>query len=66
MAKMNSYKAGQFAVDKPLQLLGPTGYSKKSTLEYLYRCVRGWRIPGGTIEVQRNTISTELKKYGPD
>lgn len=66
MAKVKGNEAGQFAVDEALQVLGATGYSKSSPLEYLYRWVRGWRIAGGTVEVQRNAIATELKKHGLD
>ena len=66
MAKLMGNEAGQFAVDESLQILGAVGYSKASPLEYLYRWVRGWRIAGGTVEIQRNMIARDLKKYGLD
>lgn len=66
MAKVMGNEAGQFAVDEALQILGATGYSKESPIEYLYRWVRGWSIAGGTVEIQRNTIAEELKKDGLD
>jgi hypothetical protein len=28
--------------------------------------VRGWKIAGGTVEVQRNAIAGQIKKYGFD
>ncbi|MFC7233499.1 acyl-CoA dehydrogenase family protein [Saliphagus sp. GCM10025308] len=66
IAKVKANEAGQMAVDESLQIHGASGYMKESPLEYLYRLVRGWRIAGGTVEVQQNTIASQLKKYGFD
>lgn len=66
LAKVKANEVGQFVVDEALQIHGATGYMQGSPLEYMYRWVRGWRIAGGTVEVQRNGIASELKKKGLD
>lgn len=66
MAKVKANEAGQEVIDEALQIHGAIGYMQDSPLEYLYRWVRGWKIAGGTVEVQRNAIAKELKKYGLD
>ena len=64
MAKVLANEAGQDVVDEALQIHGAMGYMKESPIEYLYRLVRGWKIAGGTVEVQQNMIARDLKKYG--
>lgn len=64
MAKVMANEVGQDVVDEALQINGAMGYMKESPLEYLYRWVRGWKIAGGTVEVQRNRIAKEIKKNG--
>lgn len=64
MAKVMANEAGDYVVDQAVQIQGAMGYMKESPVEYLYRWVRGWRIAGGTTEVQRNMIARDLKKYG--
>ncbi|MEF8890257.1 MAG: acyl-CoA dehydrogenase family protein [Haloferacaceae archaeon] len=66
MAKVLANEAGQHAVDEALQICGARGYMQSHPVEYLYRWVRGWKIAGGTVEVQRNGIARELKKHGLD
>ncbi|UHQ98840.1 acyl-CoA dehydrogenase family protein (plasmid) [Natrinema zhouii] len=66
MAKVKANEVGQEVVDESMQIHGANGYMKDSPIEYLYRWVRGWKIAGGTVEVQRNAIASELKKYGLD
>lgn len=66
MAKVVANEAGQEVVDEALQLHGARGYAKESPLEYLYRLVRGWKIAGGTVEIQRGMIARDLKKHGLD
>jgi len=66
MAKVRANEVGQEVVDEALQIHGAMGYSKESPMEYLYRLVRGWKIAGGTVEIQRNGIAEQLKKYGLD
>ncbi|MFC7229819.1 acyl-CoA dehydrogenase family protein [Salinirubellus salinus] len=64
IAKVFANEAGQEVVDQAMQICGAMGYSKDSPLEYLYRWVRGWRIAGGTVEIHRNGIAEQLRKYG--
>ena len=64
MAKVMANEVGDDVVDEALQIHGAMGYMQESPLEYLYRWVRGWRIAGGTTEVQRNMIARDLKKHG--
>ncbi len=66
MAKVMANEVGGYVVDEALQLHGATGYMKGHPLEYLYRLVRGWKIAGGTVEVQRDAIAGQLRKYGLD
>lgn len=66
VAKVKANEVGQEVIDEALQIHGAIGYTKDSPIEYLYRWVRGWKIAGGTVEVQRNMIARDLKKYGLD
>ena len=51
-------------VDRAIQLFGAMGVSKELPLEYMYRCVRVWRIVEGPSEVHRWTIARDLLKQG--
>jgi alkylation response protein AidB-like acyl-CoA dehydrogenase len=64
VAKVMANESGEEVIDQALQIHGANGYMKDHPVEYLYRWVRGWRIAGGTVEVHRNTIAGQLKKYG--
>ena len=66
MAKLMANEVGQYVVDEALQIHGATGYMADHPLSYLYRLVRGWKIAGGTVEIQRNNIAKELKRHGLD
>lgn len=59
--------AGEMAervVSESLQIHGANGYQRGHPLEYLYRLQRGYRIAGGTDEIQKNTVANLLKKEG--
>ena len=64
IAKVKANEAAQDAIDEAVQIHGALGYMKGSPVEYLYRWVRGWKIAGGTVEIQRDSIAGQLKKYG--
>jgi alkylation response protein AidB-like acyl-CoA dehydrogenase len=64
MAKVKANEAAQEVIDDALQIHGAIGYTKESPVEYLYRWVRGWKIAGGTVETQRDSIAGEVKKHG--
>ncbi|WP_092907286.1 acyl-CoA dehydrogenase family protein [Halostagnicola kamekurae] len=66
LAKLKANEVAQKVVDEALQIHGAIGYMKESPLEYMYRCVRGWKITGGTVEAQRDGVASYLKKYGLD
>jgi len=51
-------------VSELLQVHGANGYQQGHPLEYLYRLVRGRRIAGGTTEIQRNLIASQIKEDG--
>jgi alkylation response protein AidB-like acyl-CoA dehydrogenase len=40
-----------------MQIMGGTGYSEESLVEYCFRRTRGWMIAGGTIEILLNRIA---------
>lgn len=48
--------------DDAIQLHGALGYSTDMPLEYLYRKIRGWSIAGGTVQILRNRLASEI--YG--
>ncbi|MEF8857056.1 MAG: acyl-CoA dehydrogenase family protein [Haloplanus sp.] len=51
-------------VSEALQVHGANGYQQGHPLEYLYRLQRGYRLGGGTDEIQKNTIARRLKDEG--
>lgn len=64
MAKLFATNVAAGIVDDALQFFGALGYMQGSPLEYLYRFVRGFRISGGTSQMQKNMISRELLRKG--
>jgi alkylation response protein AidB-like acyl-CoA dehydrogenase len=63
-ANLFSGQMSEYVISESLQLFGANGYQQGHPLEYLYRLQRGWRIAGGTDEIQRNTIARWLKRKG--
>lgn len=64
IVKLYSPNVAQEVIDESLQIHGGNGYQQGHPLEYLYRLVRGYRIGGGTDEIQRNTIAKLLQNRG--
>lgn len=64
IAKYYSARMCEMVVSEALQLHGANGYQRGHPLEYLYRFARGFKLAGGTNEIQKNTIARELKKNG--
>lgn len=64
MAKLAATRSADNIVDEALQIHGANGYMQGHPLEYLYRYIRGYRIAGGTDEIQRNTIARLLERDG--
>lgn len=55
--------ANEMVIDvtsKALQIHGAYGYTKEYTVERLYRDARAWAIAGGTAQMQRNMIASQL------
>ena len=57
MAKLACNEAGWFAANEALQVMGGTGFSQASLVEYCLRRIRGWMIAGGSLEMLRNRIA---------
>jgi len=64
VAKLYAAQMVDAVVDEALQINGASGYVRGHEIEYLYRLARLNRIAGGTDEIQRNNIASELKKNG--
>ena len=43
-----------------MQIMGATGYSKTSLVEYCMRRCRGWMIAGGSVEMLKNRIAEHV------
>lgn len=57
IAKVACNRAGFDAANESMQILGATGYSEDSLVEYCYRRTRGWMIAGGAVEILLNRIA---------
>jgi butyryl-CoA dehydrogenase len=60
MAKTFSVETATQVTDLALQIFGGYGYSEEGPVERLVRDARGWQIAGGTVQMQRITIASEL------
>lgn len=61
IVKLYSPNVAQDIIDEALQIHGANGYQAGHPLEFLYRLVRGFRIGGGTDEIQLNTIAQMMQ-----
>jgi alkylation response protein AidB-like acyl-CoA dehydrogenase len=57
IAKVACNRAGFECANEAMQVMGGTGYSQDSLVEYCFRRTRGWMIAGGTIEILLNRIA---------
>ena len=57
IAKVACNRAGFDMTNEAMQIMGGTGYSEESLVEYCFRRTRGWMIAGGTIEILLNRIA---------
>jgi len=60
IAKLACNRAGFNAANEAMQVLGATGYSQESLVEYCFRRTRGWMIAGGSLEMMRNRIAESI------
>lgn len=57
IAKAFCNQAGFDLCNESMQVMGGTGYSAESLVEYCFRKCRGWQIAGGSNEMMRNRIA---------
>ncbi|MEO7742102.1 MAG: acyl-CoA dehydrogenase family protein [Usitatibacter sp.] len=59
-AKLACNLAGWEVSNEALQVMGGTGFSEESIVEYCVRRTRGWMIAGGSIEMLKNRIAQSV------
>ena len=59
-AKLICNTTGFEVANESLQVMGATGYSQETLVEYCVRRTRGWMIAGGSIEILKNRIAEEV------
>jgi alkylation response protein AidB-like acyl-CoA dehydrogenase len=60
LAKMACNQAGFDVASEALQVMGATGYSQDTLVEYCLRRCRGWMIAGGSVEILKNRIAESV------
>src|SRR5690606_25596233 len=60
MAKVFTVEAGKQVADDAMQIFGGYGYMADAPVQQLYRMIRGGSIAGGTTQIHRNTIASQL------
>ena len=60
IAKAYCNQAGFEVANEALQVMGGTGYSEESLVEYCVRRCRGWMIAGGSVEILKNRIAEAI------
>lgn len=60
VAKILANQAGFEVANEALQIMGGTGYSQDSLVEYCVRRTRGWMIAGGSTEMLKNRIAEKV------
>jgi alkylation response protein AidB-like acyl-CoA dehydrogenase len=60
LAKMACNQAGFDVASEALQVMGATGYSQDTLVEYCLRRCRGWMIAGGSVEILKNRVAESV------
>lgn len=60
IAKVMCNRTGFEVANEALQVMGGTGYSDETLVEYCLRRTRGWMIAGGTVEILQNRIAETI------
>lgn len=60
VAKLAANQAGFDAANLAVQVMGGTGFSEESLVEYCFRRTRGWMIAGGSTEILKNRIAESV------
>ena len=62
IAKAFCNRTGFDCASEAMQIMGGTGYSEDSLVEYCFRRTRGWMIAGGSLEMMKNRIAESIFK----
>lgn len=57
IAKAYCNQAGFEVANEAVQIMGATGYSEETLVDYCMRRARGWMIAGGSLEMMKNRIA---------
>jgi alkylation response protein AidB-like acyl-CoA dehydrogenase len=60
MAKVAATEAAVFVTDQAMQMFGASGMSQEMPLEWMYRMVRPYTVAGGTSDIHRVMIASEI------
>jgi hypothetical protein len=60
MAKAACNQVGFEVASEAVQIMGATGYSQDSLVEWCMRRCRGWMIAGGSVEIMKNRIAEHI------
>lgn len=60
LAKLACNQAGFDVANEAIQIMGGTGFSQDTLVEYCMRRCRGWMIAGGSIEMMKNRLAEEV------
>src|SRR4029079_574606 len=60
LAKAACNQTGFEVAHESMQIMGATGYSKTSLVEYCMRRCRGWLIAGGSVEMLKKRIGEQV------
>ena len=60
LAKLACNQAGFEVANEAMQVMGGTGFSEDTLVEYCMRRCRGWMIAGGSIEMMKNRLAEEV------
>jgi alkylation response protein AidB-like acyl-CoA dehydrogenase len=60
VAKAACNQTGFEVAHESMQIMGASGYSRSSLVEYCMRRCRGWMIAGGSIEMLKNRIAEHV------
>jgi len=60
VAKLACNRAGFEVANEALQVMGGTGFTRETLVEYCLRRTRGWMIAGGSIEMLKNRLAESV------
>jgi alkylation response protein AidB-like acyl-CoA dehydrogenase len=60
LAKVAATEAAVFVTDSAMQMFGASGMSQEMPLEWMYRLVRPYTVAGGTSDIHRTMIASEI------